>query len=92
MDIYGDDIDTLLQNDDDDDNNDEMNENIRGEDVGEENEDSEKKTDSEPIKVEPKKRAVRNPQVSCRWAFSYYEWINLIMNENIVCNLASSER
>lgn len=63
MDIFGDDIDTLLQNDDDGDG--ELNENIRSEDIDEENEDAENKTDSEPIKVEPKKRAVRNPQV--RW-------------------------
>lgn len=60
MDIFGDDIDTLLQTED----NNELNENIRGEDIEEENEDDEKKADSESVKVEPKKRAVRNPQVS----------------------------
>lgn len=61
MDFYGDDIDSLLRQDDVDD----LNENIRDENVDEENdEDGEKKADSEPVKVEPKKRAVRNPQVS----------------------------
>lgn len=68
MDLFGDDIDTLLQNDD----NDELNENIRGEDMEEENEDDEKKTDSEPIKVEPKKRAVRNPQVSYNFRLFWF--------------------
>lgn len=63
MDIFGDDIDTLLRNDEGD-NNDELNENIRNDiDIDEENEDADKKTDSEPIPVEPKRRAVRNPQV-----------------------------
>lgn len=61
MDIFGDDIDTLLQNDDDGDG--ELNENIRSDDIEAENEDTEKNANSEPIKVEPKKRAVRNPQV-----------------------------
>lgn len=59
MDIFGDDIDTLLQNDEDG----ELNENIRSDDIEAENEDTEKNANSEPIKVEPKKRAVRNPQV-----------------------------
>lgn len=72
MDIFGDDIDSLLRNDDDD--NDKLNKNIGSEDDGEgndENEDGEKKAESEPIKVEPKKRAVRNPQVSNHAVFSF---------------------
>lgn len=64
MDIFGDDIDTLLQNGDD-----EINENIANEE-NVENEDSENKDeknrDSGANVVEPKKRVVRNPQVSLK--------------------------
>lgn len=65
MDIFGDDIDSYY-------NNGELNENINGENIEEAEEDNaaekddEEKTDEngEPIKVEPKKRSVRRPQVS----------------------------
>lgn len=65
MDLFGDDIDSFY-------NNNQLNENINEEtieEVGEENaankDDDEGKTDEngEPIKVEPKKRSVRRPQV-----------------------------
>lgn len=71
MDLFGDDIDSFYQND-----NDALNDNIREENVIEEAEedngekdedgDGEGKLDEngEPIKVEPKKRSVRRPQVS----------------------------
>lgn len=71
MDLFGDDIDTFYQNDDD------LNENIRDgnlieeaeEENGEKNDedgDEEGKLDEngDPIKVEPKKRSVRRPQVN----------------------------
>lgn len=67
MDIFGDDIDSLLQTDDEG-----LNENIRddphsGGNAEEEDEDKEEKDEhGEPIKVEPKKRIVRNPQVRRR--------------------------
>lgn len=69
MDIFGDDIDSFY-------NNGELNENINegnieeaDEDIANANkddDDGEVKTDEngEPIKVEPKKRSVRRPQVS----------------------------
>lgn len=68
MDIFGDDIDSFY-------NNGELNENINEENIEEADEDNanankdddgEVKTDEngEPIKVEPKKRSVRRPQVS----------------------------
>lgn len=60
MDLFGADIDSFMQED-------ELNENIREEDAenAEGQEDDEKQTDEngEPIKVEPKKRSVRKPQV-----------------------------
>lgn len=69
MDIFGDDIDSFY-------NNGELNENINEENIEEADEDNanankdedgdgEVKTDEngEPIKVEPKKRSVRRPQV-----------------------------
>lgn len=66
MDIFGDDIDTLMEDD-------QLNENIRDDDIeninidgdGEGKDDDEKQTDEngDPIKVEPKKRSVRRPQV-----------------------------
>lgn len=63
MDFFGDDIDNYYQND-------QLNENINEENVEEAEEDNggkdeEEKTDEngEPIKVEPKKRSVRRPQV-----------------------------
>lgn len=65
MDLFGDDIDSFY-------NNNQLNENINEEtieEVGEENaankDDDEGKTDEngESIKVEPKKRSVRRPQV-----------------------------
>lgn len=65
MDIFGDDIDSFY-------NNNELNENINEENIEEADEanaandgDGEQKTDDngEPIKVEPKKRSVRRPQV-----------------------------
>ena len=58
MDLYGDDIDTLLESD-------ELNVNIQEEDeaIVDDDEDGEKKDDGERVVVEPKKRAVRNPQV-----------------------------
>lgn len=58
MDIFGDDIDSLMPNEDDN-----LNENIRDdrEVDNDDNENEEKVGDSEPIKVEPKKRTVRNP-------------------------------
>lgn len=61
MDIFGDDIDSLLIADQDN-----LNENIRNENDIEENDgsDTEEKQNGDPIKVEPKKRAVRNPQVN----------------------------
>lgn len=64
MDLFGDDIDSLLQN------NDELNENVRGSDVEDEGEankeetEGEKDENGEPRIVEPKKRSVRNPRVS----------------------------
>lgn len=69
MDLFGDDIDSFYQNED------ALNENIHDENVIEEAEedngekegdgDGEGKLDEngEPIKVEPKKRSVRRPQV-----------------------------
>lgn len=69
MDIFGDDIDSFY-------NNGELNENINEENIEEadednanankDGEDGEEKTDEngESIKVEPKKRSVRRPQVS----------------------------
>lgn len=70
MDLYGDNIDSLLDRD-------ALNENIRDENISddenqgnkgeeiEENDDEEKNADGDdaPKPVEPKKRAVRNPQV-----------------------------
>lgn len=62
MDIFGDDIDSFYN---------ELNENVRADDIEEAEEDNgekdgEEKTDEhgEPIKVEPKKRSVRRPQVN----------------------------
>lgn len=68
MDIFGDDIDSYMENNG-------LNENIRPEsDVEEvegnvepnenEDENAEKDENGEPIKVEPKKRFVRKPQVT----------------------------
>lgn len=68
MDIFGDDIDSFY-------NNGELNENINEENIEEaddanankdDDDDGEVKIDEngEPIKVEPKKRSVRRPQVS----------------------------
>lgn len=63
MDIFGDDIDTMLGGGDDD-----LNENIRENDVDEnegnddDDENGEKKA-ADPIPIEHKKRTVRNPQV-----------------------------
>lgn len=62
MDLFGADIDSFMQND-------ELNENIREGDAenaeDQEQDGDEKQTDEngEPIKVEPKKRSVRKPQV-----------------------------
>lgn len=68
MDIFGDDIDSYLEE------NNELNQNIRADSDAEDgegndgqNEDGEKvenDENGEPIKVEPKKRAVRKPQVN----------------------------
>lgn len=63
MDIYGNDIDSMLEADGDD-----LNENIReDDDNGENNENDENndddKKDAAPIPIEHKKRTVRNPQV-----------------------------
>lgn len=64
MDLFGDDIDSLLRTDDDDN---ELNDNIRENSDAEENGDDEKTDDKnendERKVVEPKKRSVRNPQV-----------------------------
>lgn len=66
MDIFGDDIDSFY-------NNNELNDNINAENIEEADDenaankgDDEEKIDEngEPIKVEPKKRSVRRPQVS----------------------------
>lgn len=62
MDIFGGDIDNFFNTEG------ELNENIRDENIEEPDEDNgdEGKTDEhgEPIKVEPKKRSVRRPQVN----------------------------
>lgn len=73
MDLFGDDIDSLLQTEDD-----KLNENIRSDIEDDDNENNENKDENEKNddldgqdeakKVEPKKRAVRNPQV--RWTHS----------------------
>lgn len=64
MDIFGDDIDSYYHHDG------ELNENINEQNIEEADEDNaekgeEEKTDEngDPIKVEPKKRSVRRPQV-----------------------------
>lgn len=61
MDIFGGDIDSLMPIQDDD-----LNQNIQDDrEIDEdENEKEEKGENGEPIKVEPKKRIVRNPQVT----------------------------
>lgn len=65
MDIFGDDIDSFFNG------GGELNENIREENIEETGDDNEQndedgKTDEhgDPIKVEPKKRSVRRPQVN----------------------------
>lgn len=73
MDIFGDDIDSFYNTDD------ALNENVREGDIEEAEEDNdaddenggESKKDShgEPIKVEPKKRSVRNPRVNTKMSF-----------------------
>lgn len=69
MDIFGDDIDSYFHNNDDG----ELNENINEENIEEAAEDNVEKDDEEktdengdPIKVEPKKRSVRRPQVNIK--------------------------
>lgn len=64
MDLFGADIDSFMQDD-------ELNENVRDGDIENFDNDNEKEGDEkqvddngEPIKVEPKKRSVRRPQVS----------------------------
>lgn len=75
MDLFGADIDSFLQED-------ELNKNIREEDVenadGQEHEGDEKQIDEngEPIKVEPKKRSVRKPQV---WTQIQFDDCNTII-------------
>lgn len=72
MDYFGNDIDTLIE----DDENDEHNVNIRNENVDGDDEQDEAKQDGEAIKVEPKKRAVRNPQVN--FVFFSFVWPNSV--------------
>lgn len=63
MDIFGDDIDSMLGGGDD------LNENIREGDMGDDDEnngdedDNKKDSEADPVPVEHKKRSVRNPQV-----------------------------
>lgn len=63
MDLFGDDIDTMLGDDD-------LNQNIREDDAGENEDDNQddmlnKNGDfGDSVPVEPKKRSIRNPQVS----------------------------
>lgn len=83
MDIFGDDIDSFFNNDN------ELNENIRDDNIEEPDEDGDEKVDDdnkdengEPIKVEAKKRSVRRPQV--RPIHLHYELFEL----NRVCVLS----
>lgn len=79
MDLFGADIDSFMQED-------ELNENIREEDVenAEGQEDDEKQTDEngEPIKVEPKKRSVRKPQVQTSTQFD--DFSTMIIHRHIL--------
>lgn len=94
MDIFGDDIDSFFNNEG------ELNANIRDDNIEEAEEDSgeadeEGKTDEngEPIKVEPKKRSVRRPQVNEFCSFKLNEKQNLKFNSfhNLLFILASFE-